>query len=120
MFFNKKNKRFSQYYNEFFEKIYNYIFFRVGNNRQMAEEFTQEVFLKAYENFDDFDKNANFSAWIYRIAHNHIIDHYRKKKTNTTDLDAIVNMINYSKHADETFVKNTDIKIEMKNVLKAL
>lgn len=120
MFLSKQHQKFADYYQTYFEKIYNYIFFRVGNNRQLAEEFTQDVFMKALENFDSFDENSEFKTWIYRIAHNHIIDHYRKKKITEADLDSVSNMVVASKAAEETFVKDIEVKMIMGKVTKSL
>lgn len=120
MLFSRKQFRFTEYYNDYFEKIYNYIFFRVGQNRTLAEEFTQDVFLKALENFDSFDQNSNFATWIYRIAHNHVIDHYRRKKLEKTDLEKVENTLAASKSASETFVRETETKMQMGHVNKAM
>lgn len=45
-----------------------------------AEDILQEVFIKTYQNLNDFDQNLKFSSWIYRITHNQVISHYRKQK----------------------------------------
>jgi RNA polymerase sigma-70 factor (ECF subfamily) len=48
----------------------------------------QDVFIKAYENLNDFDQDLPFSSWIYRIAHNESIDFLRKKRFQGGSLDA--------------------------------
>lgn len=45
-----------------------------------AEDILQETFIKAYRNINDYDSDAKFSSWIYRIAHNQTIDTIRKRK----------------------------------------
>lgn len=50
-------------------------------DRDDAEDVLQEAFIKAYRNLNDFDHDAKFSSWIYRIVHNQTIDTARKKKT---------------------------------------
>lgn len=47
----------------------------------------QDVFIKIYENLNDFDQKLSFSSWIYRIAHNEAIDFHRKKKRYGGSLD---------------------------------
>ena len=47
----------------------------------------QDIFIKAYENLNDFDQDLPFSSWIYRIAHNEAIDYLRKKKRFGASLD---------------------------------
>lgn len=70
-------KDFLGYYNEFKDKIFNYLWYRVNFNRALAEDLTSEVFIKALSSFDGFDRNRPFQAWIYKIARNHLINHYR-------------------------------------------
>lgn len=45
-----------------------------------AEDLTQEVFTKIYLNFKNFEERSKFSSWIYRIAHNHCMDHINRRK----------------------------------------
>lgn len=50
-------------------------------NKAVSEDLTQEVFLKVLNKIDTYDKGVgNFSAWIWRIAKNSLIDYYREKK----------------------------------------
>lgn len=44
------------------------------------EDVLQEIFIKVYINLNGFDKNLQFSSWIYRIAHNEVISRHRKLK----------------------------------------
>ena len=50
-------------------------------NYEDAEDFTQEVFLKAYEKLETFSKNVPFSAWLYKIGYNHGINRISRKQT---------------------------------------
>lgn len=61
-------------------KLLNYILKISNINREDAEDILQEVFIKAYQNLNDFDLNYKFSNWIYSIAHNATISAFRKKK----------------------------------------
>ncbi|MDR2531974.1 MAG: RNA polymerase sigma factor [Oscillospiraceae bacterium] len=67
----------AQVYENFFSKIYNYIFYKVMH-RQIAEDLTSTVFLKAAESFARYnpDKGA-ISTWLFAIAENTVIDHFR-------------------------------------------
>jgi len=62
------------------EKLLNYILKISNISREDAEDILQEVFVKAYQNLNDFDLNFKFSNWIYSIAHNTTISAFRKKK----------------------------------------
>jgi RNA polymerase sigma-70 factor (ECF subfamily) len=48
--------------------------------KEDAEDILQETFIKVYRNINDYDPEAKFSSWIYRIAHNQTIDTIRKRK----------------------------------------
>ena len=55
------------------KKVFNFMYRMVGE-RGVAEDLTQEVFLKVYEALPGFRKAAKFSTWLYRIAHNHCLN----------------------------------------------
>ena len=61
-------------------KLLNYILKISNISREDGEDILQEVFVKAYQNLNDFDLNFKFSNWIYSIAHNTTISVFRKKK----------------------------------------
>ena len=48
------------------------------NNKELAEDCTQELFLKVIKHGKDFDVNRKFSTWFYSIAHNMCKNEYRK------------------------------------------
>jgi len=75
---------FAQLYEANFDKIYRYVLLRVGNKAE-AEDMTQQVFVRALESIQSFRwKGIPFSAWLFRIAHNLVIDYIRKKKKRPT------------------------------------
>ena len=61
-------------------KLLNYILKISNISREDGEDILQEVFIKSYQNLNDFDLNFKFSNWIYSIAHNATISAFRKKK----------------------------------------
>jgi RNA polymerase sigma-70 factor (ECF subfamily) len=70
---------FAQLYEEYFDKIYRYVTLKIGD-RTEAEDMTQQVFLKALRSISSFKwKGTPFSAWLYRIAHNLVVDYMRRK-----------------------------------------
>ena len=74
-----KNKElFSELVRRYQNKIFFYIN-RLINNREEAEDLTQEVFIKVYQNLQGFDIKRKFSSWIYRIAHNESVNYIKKK-----------------------------------------
>src|ERR1044072_3070539 len=63
-----------------FDRIYSYLHLSVGN-RHDAEDLTTQTFLKMLEAIGRFRwKSAPFSAWLFRIAHNLAMDHFRAAK----------------------------------------
>ena len=71
---------FAQLYEEHLDKIYRYIYLRVGNQTE-AEDLTQEVFVKALEAIGSYKwRDLPFASWLFRIAHNQIIDYLRKQR----------------------------------------
>ena len=52
---------------------------RMAKNPQTAQDLTQEVFIKAYEQLPKFKQDGSFKAWLYRLATNHCIDFFRRK-----------------------------------------
>ena len=81
---------FARLYDEYLDKVYRYIQYRV-NNMQLAEDLTSTVFEKALVNFDKFSNDrASFSTWIFSIARNVVIDHYRvSSKRQTIPLEEL-------------------------------
>ena len=79
---------FAEIYEENFDKVYRYVFLRVGNQLE-AEDLTQQVFLKAHQSIASYKwQGAPFSSWLFRIAHNLVIDHHRRaSKIQMTTLE---------------------------------
>lgn len=69
---------FGELYLLHLDAIYRYVRFRVGNSHD-AEDLTEHVFLKAWEALPNYKlRGLPFSSWLYRIAHNVVIDHRRR------------------------------------------
>ncbi len=63
-----------------FDRIYSYLHVSVGN-RHDAEDLTTQTFLKMLESINKFRwQSAPFSAWLFRIAHNLAMDHFRANR----------------------------------------
>ena len=74
----------TQLYEENFDKIYRYIVLKTGD-RTEAEDMTQQVFLKAFKSISGYrSKGSPFSSWLFRIAHNQMVDYWRKKSKRAT------------------------------------
>jgi len=74
----------TQLYEENFDRIYRYIVLKIGE-RTEAEDMTQQVFINALKSISSFKwKGIPFSAWLYRIAHNQVVDYLRKRSKHAT------------------------------------
>jgi RNA polymerase sigma-70 factor (ECF subfamily) len=74
-----EGEAFAQLYEEHFDRIYRYVYLKVGNQAE-AEDLTQDVFVKALEAIGSYKwRNLPFVAWLFRIAHNQVIDYLRKQ-----------------------------------------
>ena len=63
------------------ERITRYVYSRVTDH-QLAEDITSRIFLKMLEKLDTYQVGQSpVIAWLYRMAHNAVIDHYRMKRT---------------------------------------
>ena len=71
---------FGELYGVYLDRIYRYVLYQV-KDRMTAEDITEEVFVKAWKAINSCKgKGKTFSSWIYRIAHNHIINTLRNTK----------------------------------------
>jgi len=62
------------------DKLMRYIL-RISNvSREEAEDILQDTFIKVYQNLNDFDPELKFSSWIYRITHNQVVSHHRRRQ----------------------------------------
>ncbi len=84
---------FGQLYNQYFEKIYRFIYYRVGH-KEIAEDLAEDVFLKVLSKISSVNEDSSFEAWLYQIARNQVIDYYREKKL-TVSLDGLENTLEY-------------------------
>ena len=79
----------TELYEHYRSRIYGYLFYRVGDTHQ-AEDLTAEVFLRVVEKLPGYRFQAiPFQAWLFQIARNLAIDHYRKTNAHPmVELDA--------------------------------
>ena len=73
-------EEFGALYDAYIRKIYSFIYYKT-HHRETAEDLTSRVFMKAMKNIGTYhEKKGTFSSWLYRIARNTVIDHYRSAK----------------------------------------
>ena len=106
---------FGRLYEAYFEKIYRYVAIKIGN-RTEAEDLTQQVFVNALESIGSYKvREVPFSAWLYRIAHNQIVDTLRKRSRRPTlELDESLPI-----PAEGNLVEDVELKLETKELIEA-
>lgn len=101
------SEAFGRLYERSLDRVYRYIYFRVSDD-DTAEDLTSKVFLKAWENLPRFKAGSSpFIAWLYTIAHNAVIDHYRTKR-QTAPLDDILSLPDSDPLPDEQYDSRSD------------
>ena len=96
---------FAHLYEAYNERIYHYVYHRVDDD-MLTEDITSQIFLKVWEKLSTYRTGqAPFLAWIYRIAHNTVIDHYRTKK-------AVIFMDDV-KSIEPSYVDEVDEKLDL-------
>ena len=107
-------------------KVYTYILLTI-KNQQLAEDLFQETFIKVIQSLrgGKYKDNGKFLSWVIRIAHNLIIDHFRKEKqmNSISNDDSEVDLFNSKKLSDsniEELIINSQIKSEIRILINEL
>lgn len=107
-------------------RIFSYIMLIV-KNQELAEDIFQETFIKVIRSLKrgKYVENGKFVSWVLRIAHNLIIDHFRKEKLQATiSNDSFeVDLFNSRKFSDRTIEEemvNNQIMKEVRELIKEL
>ncbi len=102
-------------YEEYYDKIARYAYVRIGD-RTEAEDIAEEVFLKALQSLKSYEERGiPMQAWLFRIAHNLVVDHLRKTtKHKTVPIDTV------QVETDENPVTTAEKNIEVERVTKAM
>ena len=69
---------FGDIYERLAPKVYSYLYHHTNGRAQVAEDLSEEVFVKVLEKLRNYqDRGLPFVSWVYRIAHNHLVDYFR-------------------------------------------
>lgn len=108
---------FSKLYDILVDPIYRYVFFRV--NKEDAQDLVEQIFLRVWENVSKYKKTpeSRFSSWVFRIAHNLVIDYYRNNKIkDVSELDLNIPTMD----REHNPLKKTEEKLNLLLLKKAL
>ncbi len=107
-------------------KVYTYIMLTI-KNQQLAEDLFQETFIKVIQSLrgGKYKDNGRFLSWVIRIAHNLIIDHFRKEKqmNSVSNDDSEVDLFNSRKFSDkniEEIIVSNQIQSELRTLINEL
>ena len=117
---NDDAEAFGELYDRFVVPIYRYIYYRVS--RGEVEDLTENVFLKAWEKRASYSKKpgSNFGSWLFRIAHNIVVDYYRAgAKNRTVELSDELPLVSDAAAPDEKLA-NKHEHIELIHALRRL
>lgn len=79
-FISGDEKSFEALVEKYLKPVFNFVF-QMTQDRAVAEDIAQDVFVKVWKNLSKFDEQKKFSTWIFAIAKNTTFDWLRKKKT---------------------------------------
>ena len=105
---------FTALYDAYLSHVYRYVFFRVADD-QTAEDITSQVFLRAWEHLKRYRQDGSFLAWLYTIARNAVIDHYRTRKEVVPLNDALPLPVE-----GPTLQERVELKVETEHVRRAM
>lgn len=91
---------FDELYGRYGKRMFSYFFRMLWKNKELAEDFVQELFVKVIQHAGSFETSLSFSTWLYSMAHNMCKNEYRKAEVRT-------------KYAGTT--KNTGMQTEQQN-----
>lgn len=82
---------FATLYEAYSPLVFRFLRRRVEGSDEVVEDLTEDVFLKVYEKLDRYvERGLPFTAWLYRIAHNHLVDYIRQRpRYNAHSLDEV-------------------------------
>lgn len=107
---NNAQINFDDLVNNHYEEIFHYIR-KQTNSTEDAKDLTQEVFMKIYNKLNTYNsEKASVRTWIYRISHNHVINHFKKayKKHELKVDDMFLDYFNNSEDVLEQFIQIDD------------
>jgi len=111
------NEQFSLIYDQYIDKIYRFVYLKV-NSQEIAEDITSKVFIKGWEAFKSPNSEIkNPGAFLYQIARNTVVDHYRDKgRTNVISVDASPEIADPGTNAQDKAILSADINIIKKSI----
>ena len=100
------------------DKMKRYILRNSGFNKFDIDDLLQDIFLAVYQNANSFRFDMKFSSWIYRIAHNKIVDYWRKNQKNKNEISVEENLFLVESIFNKNEVEDEIEKTESKEIVQ--
>ncbi len=111
---------FSEIYNDYYTPLFRYILSRV-KSKEEAEDLTQTVFIKIWNSLPNWNENhTSPKSFFFKVAHNSIIDYYRRKSTKDIISDEVVNNFLESKHFEDKERERAETREILNQIIKYL
>jgi len=113
-------EQFSNIYDQYIDKIYRFVYLKV-NSQEIAEDITSRVFTRGWEAFQGSQEDIkNPGAFLYQIARNAVVDHYRSKgRTNVVSVESSPEIADPNIGIHEKAILSADIS-NLKNAIQKL
>lgn len=115
---NKDPEAYSKVYDLYADRIYRFVFFKVSSKEE-AQDLTSEVFLKTWQYIISGKDILNLNAYLYRVARNLVVDHYRKASQKEVSFDALAGGLDSLDQEESLRVEQTkalEDKLQMEKI----
>jgi RNA polymerase sigma-70 factor, ECF subfamily len=111
------HESFEQIYDLYSDDVYRFIFMKV-NDQQLAEDLTQDTFVRVFKNYKQFENRSTIKTWLFQISRNITIDYFRSNKKIFSLPEWLSREPENSKTPAEVVELGEDIQILFENILK--
>jgi len=113
------SKAYSKIYEKYVDRIYRFVYLKVSS-QEIAEDLTSEVFTRGWQAYRDNNKIDNVTAFLYQIARNLIVDHYRERgRVQLVSVEAAPQVSDPGPDLEEEAILKSDF-YQVKNALADL
>lgn len=108
-------------YEHYFDRIYKYIYLKVGDPTE-SEDITEQVFLKMIEGVAGFQwQGTSFASWLYRIAHNQVVDTLRQhNRRPQVPLDPVADLLHSDGDDPHRLAERSDFRDHLREAMGQL
>ncbi len=111
----------SDFYKANYGRIFNYLLKRLPT-KEDAEDLTNDVFFQSIDSLQLLKKDGNLEAWLFKIAHNKMVDYYRKRKIKSVLLSQIpyLEIIDKEVHQPEFQFEKDRVRDRIEQTMRGL